>query len=87
MSIQFENYSDFEEWCLANGYDPEEEVDLEESSHKRDTLRTFYLENSVSGLYACVTLIASYDWGYGDIEVTEGFVRRAIVTTKYVYEK
>lgn len=45
-----------------------------------------YLKVNDSPPYACVTLIASYDYGWGNIEVTEGFVRKAVVTTKYVYE-
>jgi len=85
MTIAFENYSDFDEWCGKNGYDPEQEIDMEEESCKRDVLRTFYLENSVDGSYASVSVVVSDDWGWTDISVDEGFERKTIITTKNVY--
>jgi len=86
VSIEFNRYSEFEDWAYENGYDPEAKFDETEESHKRDTLLTFYMENSVNGSWACVTVVCSYDHGWGDVEVTENLRRETIVTTKHIYE-
>lgn len=86
MSIEFNRYSEFEDWAYENGYDPEAKFDIEENSHKRETLMTFYMENYVNGSWACVKVVCSYDYGWGDVQVTEGLHRKAVVTTKYIYE-
>ena len=87
MSIEFESYGDFEDWCAESGYNPDKEVDLTESAHKRDILRSFYIENSVDRTFAHVTLIASHDYGWSDIEVTEGLTRKVtqVMTEKVEY--
>lgn len=89
MSIDFNSYSEFEDWCAENGYDPENEYDLEESPHKRNTLRSFYVQNTINGEFASVTLLASYDYGWSDVVVTEGFERNVerVVTEKVTYEQ
>ena len=86
MSTEFNRYSEFEDWAYENGYDPEVKFDETEEQHKRDTLLTFYMENSISGSWAGVTVVCSYDHGWGDVEVIEGLHRKATVTTKYTYE-
>lgn len=86
MSTEFNRYSEFEDWAYENGYDPEAKFNETEESHKRDTLLTFYMENSINGSWACVTVVCSYDHGWRDVEVTEDLHRKAIVTTQYTYE-
>jgi len=82
---EFENYSDFDEWCRSNGYDPEDSLDLSTEPHKRDMLQCFYLENSIDGSFAHVSVVVSDQWGWMDITVQEGFEKKTIVTTKNVY--
>lgn len=85
MNIEFENYSDFDEWCRGNGYDPEKLLDVCTEPHKRDIVQGFYLENSIDGSFACVSVLVSDQWGWTDICVTEGYEQKTIVTKKNVY--
>jgi hypothetical protein len=90
MSIfSFDGYSQFCDWCEENGYDPDEQYDLESEPHKRNTYDSFYIKKLDSERYAQVSVETSYDngWGYGDIE-QEGLTRteEVIQTVKVVYK-
>jgi len=84
--FNFDGYSEFCDWCDQNGYDPDTQYDLESEPHKRDMLQCFYLENSIDGSFASVSVVVSDQWGWTDITVQEGFEKKTIVTTKNVYK-
>lgn len=83
--FHFDGYCEFEGWCQANGYDPDKPLDVCTEPHKRDMVQGFYLENSIDGSFACVSVLVSDQWGWTDICVTEGYEKKTIVTTKNVY--
>lgn len=90
MSVfNFDGYSEFEEWCVANNYHADEHYDVEEESHKRDTVLSFYVKNNDEDTYAEVNVFTNYDhgWNYGTIE-REGLkrVEKQIITTQVAYE-
>lgn len=85
--MNFENYSEFEEWADEQGYDYDNELDREEESHKRDLLVSFYMKKKDSDSYAQVSFMQSYDWGASGFEVVEGLqrVEEVVTITKIKY--
>ena len=88
--FSFDGYSEFEEWCVDNGYDPDEMYDPTEESHKSDTLLSFYVKNAEKDTYAEVSVDTNYDngWGYGYV-YREGLTRKVtqVMTEKVEYVK
>lgn len=84
--MNFEDYSEFAEWAEENGYDYDNELNREESSHKRSVLVTFYMKKSSADSYAQVSFLQDYDWGASDVNVEEGFkkVEEFVTITKFV---
>lgn len=84
--MNFEDYSEFAEWAEENGYDYDNELNREESSHKRSVLVTFYMKKGNADSYAQVSFLQDYDWGASDVDVEEGFnkVEEVVTMTKFV---
>lgn len=81
--------SEFYEWCAANGYNGEDQHDLNEEVYKRGSSQSFYIKKNDADTYALVTCTADYDWGRDNIEIEEEGLRRVekqVTTTVVVYE-
>jgi hypothetical protein len=90
MSNYFDSMGNFYDWCEANNFDPDTEYDREDESYKRDTSVYFYIKHNEKDVYRPVSLIASYDNGYGDIEVGDEDLTRKVtqvLTEKVEYLK
>ena len=85
MSIYFESYSEFEEWCVENNFDADTQIDRTEESHKRDTLVCFYMKHKEMDIYRDVSFTASYDWGWSNVDVGEVDLTRKV--TQVMTEK
>ena len=89
MSVfNFDGYSEFCEWCENSGYDPDEEYDKTEESHKRDTWLFFYVKNIEDNTFAEVSVLVSYDHGWQEGEVhRQGLTRKVeqVLTEKITY--
>jgi len=90
MSNYFDNMSEYYDWCEENNFDPNTEYDRGEESFKRDTNVWFYIKHNEKDVYRLVSLIASYDNGYGDIEIGDEDLTRKVtqvMTEKVEYLK
>lgn len=78
MSVfNFDGYSQFCDWCEANGYDSEEQYDLKEESYKQETVQFFYVKNIEDNTYAEVSVLVSYQHGWQEGEVhRQGLTRK-----------
>lgn len=88
-SIYLDTNSKFEEWCEANGYNGDDEIDHEESVYKRGSHVTFYIKKELDDTYALVTANQDYDWGRDGIEIQKEGLKRTekqVTTTTVVYE-
>ena len=90
MSVaNFDGYSQFEDWCIGNEYDPGMQYDEEEESHKRSTILSFYVKKNDEDVYAEVVVDTDYDngWGYGSIErVGLKRIEKEVVVKQVSYE-
>ncbi len=90
MSNYFDCMGEFYAWCEENNFDSDTEYDRDEESFKRDTNVWFYIKHNEKDVYRLVSLIASYDNGYGDIEVGDEDLTRKVtqvLTEKVEYLK
>lgn len=85
----FDGYSDFDDWCVANGYDSDAQHDLTEEGHKGDTRQHFYVKHiQDDNLYAEVSVLVSYNHGWQDGEIIQVCLTRKVeqvVTEKVSY--
>lgn len=65
----FDGYSQFCDWCEANGYDPDEQYDLQQEPHKRNVYETFYIKSLEGEKYMLVWVKTSSDHGWLDGEI------------------
>lgn len=88
-TYNFDGYSDFDDWCVANGYDSEDQYDLSENGHKGDTWQHFYVKHiQDDNLYAEVSVLVSYSHGWQEGEVLNIGLKRKVeqvVTEKVTY--
>lgn len=88
--FSFDGYSEFEGWCVANGYAPDEMYDQTEERGKYDTWMYFYVKNIEENTYAEISVLASYDYGWQEGEIhQEGLARKVtqVMTEKVEYVK
>lgn len=88
-TIYLDTNSKFYEWCEENGYDSDTEHDLEEETHKRGDLVSFYIKKEADDTYAQVFAYQDYDNGRDQIEIQKEGLRRTekqVMTTVVVYE-
>lgn len=84
----FDGYSDFDDWCFANGYDSDDQHDLTEEGSKGDTWQHFYVKHKEGDFYAEVSVLVSYVHGWQEGEVMRiGLTRKVeqVVTEKITY--
>ena len=89
MSIyNFDGYSDFDDWCVINGYDSDTQYDLTEERSKADTWQYFYVKHNEGDFYAEVSVLVSYNHGWQEGEVLNiGLTRKVtqVMTEKVEY--
>jgi hypothetical protein len=85
MSNYFDSMSDFYDWCEENNFDSDTEYDRDVETYERDMNVWFYIKHNEKDVYREVFLIASYDHGYGDIEVEDEDLTR--IVTQVMTEK
>lgn len=82
----FDGYSDFDDWCVSNGYDSDDQHDLTEEGHKGDTWQHFYVKHMQDdNLYAEVSVLVSYNHGWQEGEVLRAGLARKV--TQVMTEK
>lgn len=89
MSIYFESYNEFEDWCVESNFDADNQIDRTEESYKRDTIVCFYAKHKEIDVYRAVSFTASYDYGWSNVDVGEVDLTRKVtqvMTEKVSYE-